>query len=139
MPSKCFDDDKFEVFTTRWRDAGASLISGCCRTSPCTVRAISKGVRFPLRNTENLGNLVTPPRSVAGSDSLELGNQITAQRFSAEQTKEAFDVARNSIELLNSVLSSSPPKDILQVLLLISLSQSNVLLLVVGRSLSSSL
>ncbi|XP_047971998.1 homocysteine S-methyltransferase 1 [Salvia hispanica] len=42
LPSKCFDDDKFEVFTTRWRDAGASLIGGCCRTSPCTVRAISK-------------------------------------------------------------------------------------------------
>ncbi|KAG5555243.1 hypothetical protein RHGRI_012694 [Rhododendron griersonianum] len=34
--------------------------------------------------------------------------KIPAQTFSAEQTKEAFDVARNSIELLTSVLSSSP-------------------------------
>ncbi|KAL1550621.1 3'(2'),5'-bisphosphate nucleotidase/inositol-1,4-bisphosphate 1-phosphatase [Salvia divinorum] len=75
---------------------------------------IARGIRFPLRDIENLGNLVTPPRSVAASDSLELRHEIPAQRFSAEQTKEAFDVARNSIELLNSVLSSSPPEDILQ-------------------------
>lgn len=90
---------------------------------PCQS-LIAKGVRFSPRDTENLGNLVTPPRSVAASDSLEFRNQIPVQRFSAEQTKEAFDVARNSIELLNSVLSSSPPEDILQVLLLISLTQS---------------
>ncbi|KAH6771416.1 Homocysteine S-methyltransferase family protein [Perilla frutescens var. hirtella] len=42
LPSECFDDDKFELFATRWRDAGAALIGGCCRTTPCTVRAISK-------------------------------------------------------------------------------------------------
>ncbi|KDP27546.1 hypothetical protein JCGZ_20131 [Jatropha curcas] len=34
--------------------------------------------------------------------------------FTAEQTKEAFDVARNSIELLTMVLSSSPKQDALQ-------------------------
>ncbi|XP_057774088.1 TOM1-like protein 1 [Salvia miltiorrhiza] len=74
---------------------------------------IARGIRFPRRDIENLSNLFTPPRSVAGSDSLELCHEIPAQRFSAEQTKEAFDVARNSIELLNSVLSSSPAEDIL--------------------------
>ncbi|PSR84938.1 Homocysteine S-methyltransferase [Actinidia chinensis var. chinensis] len=42
QPSKCFDDDKFKLFATRWRDAGAKLIGGCCRTTPNTVRAISK-------------------------------------------------------------------------------------------------
>ncbi|RVX01733.1 TOM1-like protein 1 [Vitis vinifera] len=34
--------------------------------------------------------------------------------FTPEQTKEAFDVARNSIELLTSVLSSSPQQDALK-------------------------
>ncbi|KAL0282170.1 UNVERIFIED_CONTAM: TOM1-like protein 1 [Sesamum angustifolium] len=38
----------------------------------------------------------------------------TYKSFSAEQTKEAFDVARNSIELLSTVLSSSPQQDALQ-------------------------
>lgn len=42
LPSKCFGDDKFELFATRWRDAGAKLIGGCCRTTPSTVQAISK-------------------------------------------------------------------------------------------------
>lgn len=42
LPSKCFDDDKFEEFATRWRDAGAKVIGGCCRTTPCTIRGLSK-------------------------------------------------------------------------------------------------
>ncbi|XP_047963866.1 TOM1-like protein 1 [Salvia hispanica] len=84
---------------------------------------IARGIRFPPRDIENLGNLVTPPRSVAAPDSLELRNEIPAQRFSAEQTKEAFNVARNSIELLNSVLSSSPLEDILQDDVTITLSR----------------
>ncbi|XP_073131515.1 homocysteine S-methyltransferase 1 [Henckelia pumila] len=41
-PSKCFDDEKFEIFATQWRDAGAKIIGGCCRTTPCTIRAVSK-------------------------------------------------------------------------------------------------
>lgn len=45
LPSKCFDDEKFELFATRWRDAGAKLIGGCCRTTPDTVRAISKALK----------------------------------------------------------------------------------------------
>ncbi|KAK0575160.1 hypothetical protein LWI29_034795 [Acer saccharum] len=42
LPSKCFGDDKFELFATRWRDLGAKLIGGCCRTTPSTIQAISK-------------------------------------------------------------------------------------------------
>ncbi|KAF5762232.1 putative homocysteine S-methyltransferase [Helianthus annuus] len=42
MPSKCFNDDKFKVLATRWRDSGAKLIGGCCRTTPSTVRGLSK-------------------------------------------------------------------------------------------------
>lgn len=41
LPSTCFDDDKFELSATRWHDLGASLIGGCCRTTPSTVKAIS--------------------------------------------------------------------------------------------------
>lgn len=42
QPSACFDDDKFEEFVPIWRDAGAKLIGGCCRTTPATIRSISK-------------------------------------------------------------------------------------------------
>ncbi|OWM75778.1 homocysteine S-methyltransferase 1 isoform X2 [Punica granatum] len=45
LPSKCFGDDKFELFATRWRDVGAQLIGGCCRTTPSTIRAISQALR----------------------------------------------------------------------------------------------
>ncbi|XP_071735640.1 homocysteine S-methyltransferase 1 [Rutidosis leptorrhynchoides] len=49
MPSKYFNDDKFKVFATRWRDAGAKLIGGCCRTTPSTIRSLSK----VLKQTSN--------------------------------------------------------------------------------------
>lgn len=42
QPAKCFDDENFECFATIWRDSGAKLIGGCCRTTPSTVQAISK-------------------------------------------------------------------------------------------------
>lgn len=45
QPSKCFGDDKFELFAARWHNAGAQLIGGCCRTTPSTVRAISNALR----------------------------------------------------------------------------------------------
>lgn len=83
----------------------------------------SRGITFPVLNNENLGVLSTPPRSMTSSELLQLDHEIPAHRFSAEQTKEALDVARNSIELLNSVLSSSPPGDILRDDLTITLSR----------------
>lgn len=83
----------------------------------------SRGIRFPGHNNESLNLLFTPPRSVEASESLQLQHEIPAQRFSAEQTKEALDVARNSIELLNTVLSSSPAGDILRDDLTIALSR----------------
>ncbi|KAK3013675.1 hypothetical protein RJ639_009645 [Escallonia herrerae] len=45
LPSKCFDDNNFELFATKWRDSGAKLIGGCCRTTPSTIRAISRVLR----------------------------------------------------------------------------------------------
>ncbi|XP_059624940.1 TOM1-like protein 1 [Cornus florida] len=79
----------------------------------------SRGVRFPGRDNESLAPIFTPPRSVSASESnASLGQQvhhdIPAETFTAVQTKEAFDVARNSIELLTTVLSSSPEQDALK-------------------------
>ncbi|CAN6709194.1 unnamed protein product [Malus baccata var. baccata] len=79
----------------------------------------SRGIRFPGRDNESLAPIFTPPRSVSASESdasfsQQIPVEIAAQNFTAEQPKEAFDVARNSIELLNTVLSSSPQQDALQ-------------------------
>ncbi|XLT00589.1 hypothetical protein HN51_049940 [Arachis hypogaea] len=77
----------------------------------------SKGIRFPGCHNESLAPIFTPPRSVSEVE-LDLPRQtqhddIPVQSFTPEQTKEAFDVARNSIELLSTVLSS-PQQDVLQ-------------------------
>ncbi|XP_076899591.1 homocysteine S-methyltransferase 1-like [Bidens hawaiensis] len=45
LPCKCFNDDKFKVLATNWRDSGAKLIGGCCRTTPSTICALSKGLK----------------------------------------------------------------------------------------------
>lgn len=78
----------------------------------------ARGVRFPGRDHESLAPIFTPPRTVSASEpSVTLAQQIQHEiprNFSAEQTKEAFDVARNSVELLTTVLSSSPQQDALQ-------------------------
>ena len=77
----------------------------------------SRGIRFPGRDDESLAPIFTPPRSVSEAElnaSLEQ-RDIPVQGFSAEGTKEAFNVARNTIELLSTVLSSSPQQDVLQV------------------------
>ncbi|XP_038690051.1 solute carrier family 2, facilitated glucose transporter member 12 isoform X2 [Tripterygium wilfordii] len=44
----------------------------------------------------------------------QLERDIPVQSFTAEQMKEAFDVARNSIELLTTVISSSSQRDALE-------------------------
>ncbi|PHT53875.1 hypothetical protein CQW23_08337 [Capsicum baccatum] len=79
----------------------------------------SRGVRFPGRDHESLAPIFTPPRTVSASEpsvtlAQQMQHEIPRETFSAEQTKEAFDVARNSIELLTTVLSSSPQQDALQ-------------------------
>ncbi|KAG1347743.1 homocysteine S-methyltransferase 2 [Cocos nucifera] len=37
-------DEDFVSYVSIWRDAGASLIGGCCRTTPNTIRAISRAL-----------------------------------------------------------------------------------------------
>lgn len=79
----------------------------------------SRGISFPGRDDESLAPIFTPPRSVSESESFvginqQVHNDARVQSFSAEQTKEAFDVTRNSIELLSTVLTSSPQQEALQ-------------------------
>jgi hypothetical protein len=81
----------------------------------------SRGIRFPGRDNESLAPIFTPPRSVSASEldaglSQQIPLDIPVQSFTPEQSKEAFDVARNSIELLSTVFSSSPEQDALQVI-----------------------
>lgn len=42
VPTAGATDEDFVSYVSKWRDAGASLIGGCCRTTPKTIRAISK-------------------------------------------------------------------------------------------------
>ncbi|KAL3630806.1 3'(2'),5'-bisphosphate nucleotidase/inositol-1,4-bisphosphate 1-phosphatase [Castilleja foliolosa] len=84
-----------------------------------TYKSLKSRVRFPGRDNESLAPIFTPTRSVAASEpnaplEQQFLHDIPVQSFSAEQTKEAFDVAKNSIELLSTVLSSSPQEDALQ-------------------------
>jgi len=78
----------------------------------------SRGIRFPGRDDESLAPIFTPPRSVSEAETdASHAHDIPIASFSAEDAKEAFEVARNSIELLSTVLSSSPPQEVLQVFL----------------------
>uniref|UniRef100_A0A6N2LMJ1 VHS domain-containing protein n=1 Tax=Salix viminalis TaxID=40686 RepID=A0A6N2LMJ1_SALVM len=79
----------------------------------------SRGIRFPGRDNESLVPIFTPPCSVSAPEvdtslAQQIEHDIPLQSLTAEQTKEAFDVARNSVELLTTVLSSSPQQDALQ-------------------------
>jgi len=87
----------------------------------------SRGIRFPGRDEESLAPIFTPPQSVsrssatAGSGALDgstHSRDLSASSdhdVSFEVTKEVFDVARNSVELLNTVLTSSPQQEVLKV------------------------
>ena len=84
----------------------------------------SRGIRFPGRDEESLAPIFTPPQSVsrssggAGSGVEVHFRDVTgflAEDTSLQNTKEAFDVARNSVELLNTVLTSSPQLEALKV------------------------
>lgn len=78
----------------------------------------SRGIRFPGRDNESLAPIFTPPRTIPEAETNvrleDYDHDIPVQTFSSEQTKEAFDVARNSIELLSTVLTSSPQQDALE-------------------------
>ncbi|XP_062205700.1 TOM1-like protein 1 [Phragmites australis] len=84
----------------------------------------SRGIRFPGRDDESLAPIFSPrsvpaaePYSVAAQEGYQ---EIPDESFApvravpAVQVNEAFEVARNSVELLSTVLSSSPPKEVLE-------------------------
>ena len=37
-------DEDYVSYVTKWRDAGASLFGGCCRTTPNTIKGITKAL-----------------------------------------------------------------------------------------------
>ncbi|KAJ7527816.1 hypothetical protein O6H91_16G072700 [Diphasiastrum complanatum] len=75
----------------------------------------SRGIMFPGRDAESLAPIFTPPQSVAPipvhSTAFAGGPDVD---LTPASTKEVFDVARNSVELLSTVLSSSPQQEALQ-------------------------
>ncbi|KAI0509940.1 hypothetical protein KFK09_010540 [Dendrobium nobile] len=83
----------------------------------------SRGIRFPECDAESLVPIFTPPSSDPETEALPIPNYPDSPvlSFTAEQTKEAFDVARNSTELLSTVLTSSPQQEALKDELTITL------------------
>ncbi|XAR71529.1 hypothetical protein NMG60_11017856 [Bertholletia excelsa] len=78
----------------------------------------SRYIEFPGQDDESLAPIFTPPRSVSATVldadcDQQVHYDFPVQTFSAEQTMQAFEVAQNSIELLTTVLSSSPQQDAL--------------------------
>ncbi|KAJ6681842.1 TOM1-LIKE PROTEIN 1 [Salix koriyanagi] len=76
----------------------------------------SRGI--PGRDNDSLVPIFTPPLSVSAPEvdaslTHQIQYDIPLQSFTAEHIKQALDVARNSIELLTTVLSSSPHQDAL--------------------------
>ncbi|KAF9626274.1 hypothetical protein IFM89_031787 [Coptis chinensis] len=119
--------NKALILIEAWGESGSEL-----RYLPVyeeTYKSLkSRGIRFPGRDNESLVPIFTPPRSVSASESnTTLGQRIhddmPTQAFTEVQTKEAFDVAKNSIELLSTVLSSSPQEDALKDDLTVTLIQ----------------
>ena len=45
QPSTGISDVDFVSYVHKWREAGASLIGGCCRTTPNTIKAISAALK----------------------------------------------------------------------------------------------
>lgn len=85
----------------------------------------SRGIRFPGRDDESLAPIFTPPRSAPSAEQYSAAAQEGYQEIPDEsfapvhvvpavQVNEAFEVARNSVELLSTVLSSSPQKEALK-------------------------
>lgn len=83
----------------------------------------SRGLRFPGRDSETLPPTFTGSFSDMGTQSSTAPDQQQefndafipqSRNLTDEQKKEVLDVARNSIELLSTVLSSSPQQEALK-------------------------
>lgn len=91
----------------------------------------SRGIRFPGRDNESLAPIFTPPQTFPSGEQVNALSGVPPSAASHMRTyrdvlvpqddtlseshvKEVFDVARNSIELLSTVLTSSPQQDALK-------------------------
>ncbi|XP_042983195.1 uncharacterized protein LOC122312608 [Carya illinoinensis] len=83
-----------------------------------SMSLISRGIQFPGRDNESLAAIFTPCSVSDSNYDACLPQQILrdfpVQSFTAEQTKEVLDVTRNIIELLTTVLHTSPQQDSLK-------------------------
>ncbi|GFP85348.1 tom1-like protein 2 [Phtheirospermum japonicum] len=61
----------------------------------------TRRIRFLGRDNDSLAPIFTPQRSPNATLAQQLHREIPAQSFSAEQIKEALDVARNNFRLQN--------------------------------------
>lgn len=82
----------------------------------------SRGIHFPGRDAESLAPIFTPPK-VQSSQPVNTETRATLMdavswqndnEVTLEWSKEVFDVARNSVELLSTVLTSSPQQEVLK-------------------------
>lgn len=81
-----------------------------------------RGIHFPGRDAESLAPIFTPPQAQLSqpensetlADSQDAATWEMDEDVTLEHAKEVFDVARNSMELLSTVLSSSPPQEVLK-------------------------
>jgi hypothetical protein len=86
----------------------------------------SRGIKFPGRDLESLAPIFTPPQSISrsstqGSGAPGSGESGGLAPINPEDAKEIFDVSRNSVELLSTVLTSSPKQEALQAELALTL------------------
>lgn len=105
----------------RWRkQIVAVFISDVWSFFPALQSLKSRGIKFPGRDLESLAPIFTPPQSISrsstqGSGALGSGESGGPAPINPEDAKEIFDVSRNSVELLSTVLTSSPQQEALQV------------------------
>eukprot|EP00850_Spirogloea_muscicola_P017821 SM000157S02051 [mRNA] locus=s157:72685:74484:+ [translate_table: standard] len=76
----------------------------------------SRGVRFPGRDDESLAPIFTPPQThpIAAPAPPTVPGDGAAPAAAAESSEEALAVARNSVELLSTVLTSAPKQEALK-------------------------
>ncbi|MCO5582463.1 hypothetical protein L7F22_036359 [Adiantum nelumboides] len=81
----------------------------------------SRGVKFPLRDPESLAPIFTPPESVAQNEKVHKPRRTyreilgdTQDGLAHPPTEELIYTARNSVDLLSTVLTSSPQQEALQ-------------------------
>ncbi|KAF0900364.1 hypothetical protein E2562_031105 [Oryza meyeriana var. granulata] len=106
-------------FWAQLTHGGARLQLGPDGEAP-PARAVAAGDAAREPEIKRSAVPFTPARSVAEAEvdanlSQRTFEDVHVRTYTAEETKEAFDVARNSIERLSTVLSSSPQQDALQI------------------------